>query len=95
MQPEFLRRLVAAAPGPATGVVPVLDGFFEPLAALYPKSALPLVEELFNGPDRSLQNFCRLAVAENLLTTLAVTSAERGFFLNWNSPEDFRPEDWS
>ena len=74
---------------PAVGVVPRMDdGFFEPLAAIYPREALPLAKIRLRGEDRALQSFVRSLVEHGLATAHSVTGAAVGFFANWNEPHD-------
>jgi molybdopterin-guanine dinucleotide biosynthesis protein A len=85
---EFLRRLVRQAGIAGTGVVPhSIDGF-EPLAAIYPRTCLPLAEECLRGSDHSLQNFVRQAIARGLVAEHALTPEELSLFRNLNDPGD-------
>jgi molybdenum cofactor guanylyltransferase len=70
------------------GVVPVLGGYFQGLAAVYPKGILPLLREILRGEDHSMQQLNRLAVAEGLMRERAVSPDEALLFQNWNRPED-------
>lgn len=64
------------------------DGFFEPLAAVYPGSAHGLAVECLRGTDRSLQSFVRTAVSAGLVTPVALSPGAAVQFVNWNCPED-------
>jgi molybdopterin-guanine dinucleotide biosynthesis protein A len=87
MTEGFLRgRLLAAADD--TGAVPWVDGFYEPLAAVYPKRLSEEVQRRLLGVDRSLQSLCGWAEAAGIVQRIAVTDAERALFRNLNSPED-------
>lgn len=88
MRADFLRGRLLAAAGPEEGVVPERDGFFEPLAAVYPRRALALAEASATSGDRSLRTFCRKAVAAGWLRPIKVEDGERAFFRNCNRPED-------
>ena len=78
---DFLQTLVSER----AGIVPEIDGRFEPLVAVYPKSILPLVQEQIKKGERSLQKL----IAKADLKTLKIESeTERAFFANLNSPED-------
>lgn len=85
MTPVFLESLLAF-----NGIVPFLDGHFEPLAAVYPRSVLPLAERCLAESDHSMQHFIRLSVAEGLLTSLPLSEADRVLFQNANTPSDLR-----
>ena len=73
------------------GIVPVLGGYFQGLAAVYPKAILPLLREVLGGSDHSMQYLNRLAVAEGLMQERPVLEDEAILFQNWNTPEDFPP----
>lgn len=88
MTPAFLRRLVRQAGVSGRGVVPSSGAGFEPLAAIYPLTCLPLVEECLSGPDHSLQNFVRQAIAKGHVFEHALTVDELPFFRNLNAPAD-------
>jgi hypothetical protein len=45
MSADVLQQLIGQC-AKTTGVIPLVDGIIEPLAAVYPKSALPLVADL-------------------------------------------------
>ena len=83
MTSAFLESLLAS-----DGVVPFLDGHFEPLAAIYPRRVLPLAEHCLAENDRSMQRFIRLGVAEGLLTPKPLSAADRVHFRNANTPSD-------
>jgi molybdenum cofactor guanylyltransferase len=72
----------------AHGCVPCLDGWFEPLAAIYPRRSLSLVQECLRGDDFSMQSFVRRAVALDLVRSLHVTSQDAHHFRNLNTPAD-------
>lgn len=64
-------------------------GFFEPLAAVYPRAAHTLVGGHLRGPDRSLQAFVHAARTAGLIRTVPLTEPDRRWFVNWNAPGDF------
>jgi molybdopterin-guanine dinucleotide biosynthesis protein A len=70
------------------GIIPELDGFYQGLAAVYPKRILPLVQEILAGPDHSLQHLGRRAIAEGMMKLRAVRPGEARLFQNWNTPQD-------
>jgi molybdopterin-guanine dinucleotide biosynthesis protein A len=69
-------------------IVPIRDGRFEALAAVYPKSALGLAEARLAGADRSLQGFCREAAEAGLVRQWVVPMERTREFRSVNSPED-------
>ena len=74
--------------GSTTGVIPVLDERFEPLAALYPKSAHRIVKGMLGGHRFAAREFAERCVRDGLVTTLSVPEDRKGCFANWNTPED-------
>jgi molybdopterin-guanine dinucleotide biosynthesis protein A len=86
MTSTYLASLVAGA-GPM-GVVPQMDGFYQGLAAVYPRAALALLEEVLIGDDSSMQNFARRALLDGLIEVRQVGDAERDLFRNVNRPTD-------
>ncbi len=88
MTPAFLASLLHAAAASATGCVPRRADWFEPLAAIYPRTCLPLVEACLGEADRSMQRFVRLAVAAGLVEGRALRPGELALFKNVNRPRD-------
>ena len=71
------------------GVVPQrADNFFEPLAAVYPKSTAEPAAERLRGGAFALQPFVHALVESELVTARPITQAEAGLFVNWNRPDD-------
>jgi len=87
MTSEYLQRLVENAT-PEVGVVPEMDGFYEGLAAVYPRRILSLLQEILSGTDTSFQNLCRQALAQGLMKAQRISPEEQLLFKNWNTPED-------
>ena len=88
MTADFLTRLIAATPKEETGAVPWLDGWFEPLAAVYPRQCLELVRERLRSGDYAMQAFLRDAIARGLVIPFEVESADARLFRNVNRPAD-------
>ena len=88
MTADFLSGLVHAAAASATGCVPCADGWFEPLAAVYPRACQPLAAACLREPDRSMQRFVRLAAEQGFMRVRALADSERGLFQNLNEPGD-------
>ncbi len=68
------------------GCVPCLDGFAEPLAAIYPQSALNLATQRLKAGQRAARGFVDACVASNLVCMVSI--AEKKSFQNMNRPEN-------
>jgi molybdopterin-guanine dinucleotide biosynthesis protein A len=86
MSRGFLERLIKLAG--TKGVVPEENGAYEGLAAIYPGSIGPIVDEALGREDRSLQSMIRRAIAERLVEALPIAEQEKPLFRNVNSPAD-------
>ena len=72
------------------GVVPQADdGFFEPLAAVYPEASLVEARARTQSVNRSLQTFVRGLVSAGLARPRPISPEESGLFVNWNRWEDY------
>ena len=81
---EWLRQ--ACQPG--IGAVARHAKGFEPLAAIYPGSALATVEERLRKREFPLQELVSALVESGQLTALTLPETERQRVANWNSPAD-------
>ena len=88
MQARFLAGLIDHALLQGVGVVPRIGEWFEPLAAVYPRRCLTLVEERLRGDDYSMQSFLQQSVSQNLITPWTVSGDEIALFRNVNTPTD-------
>ncbi len=92
MKVEVLRWLLDAREQ-IGGVIPQVAGRIEPLAAIYPKSALALATNLLErktgaaGPT----DFARACVQQQLAMFLDVPAEAAASFRSVNAPEDLRP----
>lgn len=84
MSGSYLRSLLARN----TGVVPEMDGFYQPLSAVYPRTALPAAVAHLGLPDHSLQSLLRDLIGQGLMHTVPVAADERPLFRNLNTPND-------
>ncbi len=68
------------------GIVPQHPdtGFYEPLAAIYPRSVLPLAVTRLAEQNRALQGFVRSA--GSLVEAWRIAAGDRALFTNWNEP---------
>ena len=87
MSASYLQKLVAAA-APGVGVLPTRGDFIEPLVALYPKAALPVVEQLIEEKQYKLQGVRDAGLAAGWLQSFPMESEDEALFANWNRPED-------
>jgi molybdopterin-guanine dinucleotide biosynthesis protein A len=85
---EFLAKLVGEAIQAGTGLVPAREDWLQPVAAVYPRGSLPLIEECIAGTNRSLRRFFRLAHKRGLATVRPLSEAEQAQFRNLNTPAD-------
>ena len=86
MTVNFLRQLLEQSG--SAGTVPLLDGFYCGVAAVYPVRILPLVEEILVGTDRSFQRLIGEAIKSGMLKAKEIPASQATLFANWNSPED-------
>lgn len=87
MTENYLRELCEHI-GPNRGVVPTIEDRFEPLAAIYPRSAhLDFVDAL-SGNEFSLQPLIRKLIATRKLRPLQVSEQDWALFRNLNQPQD-------
>ena len=85
---DFLSVLATRSRRSGAGLVPQNESWFEPLAAIYPRAALPLVEQFLREADRSLQRVVRELITAGLASALPLTAAQVVQFRNVNTPGD-------
>ena len=85
--PAYLDSLLKRCKG-SCGAVPENSGFYEGLAAVFPKSALPLAEATLNNRDHSLQRFVRECMTGNLVRIIPVPEEAQPLFKSLNVPSD-------
>ena len=88
MTPTFLHQLLAEAEREQCGIVPTLRGFIEPLAAIYPRDALPFAEAALQSGQLKLESLLRTLAAAGLVRLRPVPEQEAQLFTNWNTPSD-------
>jgi molybdopterin-guanine dinucleotide biosynthesis protein A len=74
---------------PGRGILPVINGRAEPLAAIYPKGAANKFSAALSGSDFSLQTLTKKLVEANKLCVVNVSKEEQKFFQNLNDPSDY------
>jgi molybdopterin-guanine dinucleotide biosynthesis protein A len=62
------------------------DGFFEPLAAIFPSEISTLAADALARGDFSLQRLVAVATSRALLRVRLIDGAESARWTNWNSP---------
>lgn len=83
MEPTWFLRLWAAC-GRGRGAAGRRDGFFEPLAAIYPRESLAGAEAALMRGERSLQRL--LAAEASRFAIMETGPEEAAWFENWNEP---------
>lgn len=83
MKPAWFAPLAAQC-APGTGAVGRHEGFYEPLAAIYPRELLPLAEAALAQGNYSLQHL--ITAAADQFNIQEITVAETAWFENWNEP---------
>ncbi len=86
MRPDYLRDLAMSARQQQRSVVPVIGGYYEPLAAAWHRSCLVAFDQVMHRP---MQEICAELVKRELLTPRNVSDGEMAMFENLNTPEDY------
>ena len=73
-----------------SGIVPVIESRFEPLAAVYPREVCHDVVATLSGNDFSLQSLISKLIAANKLEPVQVSKEEKALLHNLNEPRDFK-----
>ena len=87
MTRDYLRSLIASSL-PDKGIIPKNEERFEPLAAVYPLSCLPLVETLLRDKNGSLQALAVRAIGQQLMLEKQISPEDKTLFFNLNTPQD-------
>jgi molybdopterin-guanine dinucleotide biosynthesis protein A len=87
---EHLKRLLEIAT-PGRGVVPVVAGQIEPLAAVYPTSLAGSAETWLAGGQRAVHKWVRREAEKKNLLLWETPPGWAGVFRSWNTPEDLPP----
>ncbi len=74
-----------------SGVLPVKGDDCEPLCAIYPggERVIRSAERALAGEDFSLQSFAGTLRQAGCMETFSLSEADRNFYLNANTPDDF------
>jgi molybdopterin-guanine dinucleotide biosynthesis protein A len=73
---------------PGAGAVARHADGFEPLAAIYPAAALPVIEARIQREEYSLQGLVGALIESELMAIALLPEAERTRVANWNTPAD-------
>jgi len=88
MTSAFLEKLLTIM-SPRMGIVPEIEGRYEPLSAIYSYKALRVVkDQLLVEKNNSLQSLLRRLIQNRFMQPFPITSTELGLFRNLNSPSD-------
>jgi len=88
MPARYLKTLLDRAHQSGKGMVPIRDGWYEPLAAVYPKACAKLASSQLREEDRSLQRLVTNARAGGLVEPVFVREDEAFIFHNLNESSD-------
>jgi molybdenum cofactor guanylyltransferase len=86
MSTNFLAELLEQSR--SAGTVPLVDGFYCGVAAVYPVRMLPLVEKILSSQDRSFQHLISEALKSGTMTAKKIPASQAPLFTNWNFPKD-------
>ena len=84
---EYLRYLCDLGTA-GSGVIPMIEGKAEPLAAIYPKEAREVFREALEDDNFSLQPVVEKLVLQGMLRTAQVTGTDRDLYKSINEAGD-------
>jgi molybdopterin-guanine dinucleotide biosynthesis protein A len=88
VNPALVSHLISYA-GDVDVVVPVVNGYYEPLCAVYCKRAIPVIKELLNrNVLKVTEAYSQLLVREVPGQRLRVFDPELSSFINLNTPRE-------
>ena len=85
--PEAFLKALADAASEDCGAVVQSGEWYEPLAAVYPATLLPMAERHLDEGRLSLQELIRAAIADGQMRCVSLP-VESAWFTNWNRPGD-------
>jgi molybdenum cofactor guanylyltransferase len=91
MPADWLRQMLSDCTDTCS-LVPTIHGLAEPLAAVYPRTLLALVQQLLRDGKFALRHFVDCGVQAGQLRLREVAAAETRYFTNWNTPADYHPQ---
>jgi len=83
-----LAYMLHMAKGIGGGIVGRFDKWFEPLAAVYTRECLALVQDRLRGQDFSMQALIQEMIDRQLMTPVSFAEEYHQYFRNLNSPAD-------
>jgi molybdopterin-guanine dinucleotide biosynthesis protein A len=87
--PKTIRHILSLS-NDEQGCVPLVHGRHEPLAAAYPRSLLPLIENQIAEGKYALRNLIEKAIATGRMISLEVADGEAECFMNCNFPNEWQ-----
>ena len=87
MTADYLREMMAVC-SETSGILPRGRGNFEPMAAVYPLTALPLAESCLASGNYSMQRFAARCLSQGLASPRQIAPDDEPLFLNMNTPQD-------
>ncbi len=87
MSAGFLKSLLKSCDR-LTGIVPLLNGQLEPLAAVYPKRCHAFAFAAIARAQYSVRDFAAACQRERAVRTFPVSRRHSDCFANWNRPAD-------
>jgi molybdenum cofactor guanylyltransferase len=87
MTSTFLTRLVRRCT-PELGCVPRLEGRWEPLAAVYPVSVLPVIDSMFATNSFAATRLVQLCADAGIIEPYETAKESARLLGSWNTPED-------
>jgi len=88
MTSAFLKQLVMESYVSSSGVVFYGPHGYEPLCAVYPLAALPLLHDCVVTEEFGLQNCLQRAVDAKLMRVIPLSPEQEAYFFNLNTPQD-------
>jgi molybdopterin-guanine dinucleotide biosynthesis protein A len=88
MRASMLKKIISQCKQDA-GCVPRDEDGFQPLAAAYPKSLLPLARRQLEEARYSMHKFVVKALEEEFVSALDIEPSDQKYFANWNQPADW------
>jgi molybdopterin-guanine dinucleotide biosynthesis protein A len=87
MTTEFLATMCELME-PGCGVLPMIAGCAEPLAAIYPVEALPVMQSALTARNYSLRNLARGLIEAGRLRAVPISAEKEVLFSNFNRQSD-------
>lgn len=83
LQAEWFAGLMGKC-APSVGIVGRRGGYYEPLAAIYPREMMWLAWEALARGDYALQRWIAGGVRDGLLRVVDIVDSQAEWFENWN-----------